>query len=348
MAIDPNSLLIFEVREDLSKKGHNKAAETAIGIQANKTQNTTARPQQTAQPATPQRQQSAGYGTATQTYQKAQREFVQPNKTNYYAPQKEEENLYSMPVVQAPSDEMLEEGLSITAGNLGTTQKKSKKPSKKSKTEEQSREAAKGLYCVWHPWRPAYAICAYCHRPFCFEDIVESNGNYYCLEDIDKVTNQAPTEVSYHYNHLSYVSAAFLFVAAIAFYYFSGNQIVKMVNFSNTMGAAAFASMLNGPYGFLLAEVIVSILVIASAILILKQSERSFLIGVLVSFVSLSLFSYEYLNTNDVYEIYISIASFVGMLALLYSRSAYESNEEDKILEQPGAYQFETQGFEGF
>ncbi|EQD58270.1 hypothetical protein B2A_04436, partial [mine drainage metagenome] len=72
---------------------------------------------------------------------------------------------------------------------LGTSETESlmgDKEKRITKGEREEREAAEGMYCVWHPWRSAYAICHYCHRPFCFEDLVESNGNYYCLEDIDK------------------------------------------------------------------------------------------------------------------------------------------------------------------
>ncbi|MEM3841665.1 MAG: hypothetical protein QXN59_03165, partial [Candidatus Micrarchaeaceae archaeon] len=39
------------------------------------------------------------------------------------------------------------------------------------KEPAKSRSDKKNEMCIWHPWRKAFDICAYCDRPFCFEDL---------------------------------------------------------------------------------------------------------------------------------------------------------------------------------
>ena len=64
------------------------------------------------------------------------------------------------------SSSVIEEAVEAAGGNMSQMSDKKKG---KTHSEEESEEADQGLSCVWHPWRPAYAICNYCHRPFCFE-----------------------------------------------------------------------------------------------------------------------------------------------------------------------------------
>ncbi|MGC8652027.1 MAG: hypothetical protein ACP5UH_02130 [Candidatus Micrarchaeia archaeon] len=299
MAIDPNDLLIFEVREEVGKKLSKKAKPI---------------------PAQPQ-------------------EVLQTSGEAYRKRTPSEEEPF---VVPQPSEAMVEASTGIATDRALASEMVSKRGrGRESRSEEESREAAQGLYCVWHPWRPAYAICAYCHRPFCFEDIVESNGNYYCLEDIDKVVGEQPQSVYVRYNNLGLASAGAMLAAFAVFLYYSGSQVISMVKLSNAIGILAFSSKLAGPYGFLLLGIILAIFMLVSAVMILMQTKRSFMVGLLVSFISLATFSYEYLSTTVVYEAIISIASFVGLVLLLYARSAYEGEPEEEeakeeLLEEPG------------
>jgi len=340
MTIDPNSLLIFEVREEELENKHaakQKAAKPAstVTVKQEPVQKPVQEPVQ--KPV-----QKAGAGeTAPEQHAATSYNDTEPypSHTTYKPYEQEEESLEESKnfVVQEPSEEEVEESISMITDRAATSAMVSKKgrAARASKNEEESREAAQGLYCVWHPWRPAYAICAYCHRPFCFEDIVESNGNYYCLEDIDKVAAEPATSVYVKYNNLSIVSASMLLIAFIMFLYFGSGQIISMIKFSSAVGILAFAAKLNGVYGFVFFSTIMSIFVFVAAVLIFFQTKRSFAFGLLVSFINLAAFSYEYLSTSVTYEALVSIASFAGLISLLYSRSAYEGEEEEELLKEP-------------
>ncbi|MEM0149959.1 MAG: hypothetical protein QXW10_03630 [Candidatus Micrarchaeaceae archaeon] len=336
MAINPDNLLIFEVREEIEEKKQAKPKAAAGGKAAKGA-------------AQAQEQATSREEVAPSQGQNVSANEYAENAAPYYkeypsAGRNENEAEGAVKtqrfVVPEPGEEEIDESIGMMENRAATSAMVSKKgkAAKASKNEEESRDAAQGLYCVWHPWRPAYAICAYCHRPFCFEDIVESNGNYYCLEDIDKVANAPQTSTYTRYNNLGIVSAGMLLVAFIAFLYFGGSQIISMVKFSNTVGIMEFVARLSGPYGFVLLGTIMSMFVLVSAIMIFAQTKRSFMFGMLVSFINLSIFSYEYLNTGTVYEAFISIASFAGLVLLLYSRSTYESEEpEEELFEEPGS-----------
>ncbi|MCL4373841.1 MAG: hypothetical protein M1360_03095 [Candidatus Marsarchaeota archaeon] len=296
MAINPDDLLIFEVREEASKKAAKKAKPVAA--------------------------------------------------PNVVAPAREEQPVYrstkqaevseQMFVVPEPSESAVEASINIATDRALASEMVSKKgKGRETRSEEESREAALGLYCVWHPWRPAYAVCAYCHRPFCFEDIVESGGNYYCLEDIDKVATTPQQSVYVKYNNFGIVAAGALLAAFVVFVYYGSGQIASMVKLSNAIGILEFSTKLGGPYGFILLGTIMSILMLVAAVMILMQTKRSFMLGLVVSFINLAAFSYEYLSTTTAYEAIVSIASFVGLVMLLYSKSAYEGAAEEEQYEEP-------------
>ena len=199
------------------------------------------------------------------------------------------------------------------------------KRTKISRSEAQSREEAKGQYCVWHPWRPAYAICNYCSRPFCYEDIVEYNNNYYCLEDIDKVSTGAVSETSVKYNNLSMVSAIFFVAAFMLFIYFANNQVAYVTGYANSVGFFTFLSKLNYSYGSAIIGLVLALFSLVAGILIFAHSDKGFAFGLGVGAFDVLLFSYNYASSAQLYSLAIGIVSFIALVLLLLSREAYES-----------------------
>src|SRR5271155_5124433 len=84
-----------------------------------------------------------------------------------------------------------------------------------------STEKAKGKKCFWHPYRDAYAICSFCNRAFCFEDLTKLNDSYYCLEDIDSVNSTYDKKLRNLSHVTATVSGFLLIVAFITFFYFN-------------------------------------------------------------------------------------------------------------------------------
>ncbi|MGC8622337.1 MAG: hypothetical protein ACP5UC_00010 [Candidatus Micrarchaeia archaeon] len=221
-----------------------------------------------------------------------------------------------------PSEEEIE---SIINNEFSTSGAGIAKKTKISRSEEQSRQEAKGQTCVWHPWRPAYAICNYCSRPFCYEDIVEYNNNYYCLEDIDKVSTGASKETSVKYNNLSIISASFFVLSFLLFVYFANAQVAYVVKYANGLGFFDFLAKMNFAYGITILGTVLSVFNLVAGILIFARSEKWFSIGFGIAAFDIFVFSYGYLNTTRLYEIMIAISSFVALITLLVSREVYES-----------------------
>ncbi|MGC8687180.1 MAG: hypothetical protein ACP5RM_00580 [Candidatus Micrarchaeia archaeon] len=342
MPIDPNSLLIFEMREEEKAKGSAKGKgapkQQFVPVQQN--------PQQKVE-----QQVSKNIGNASRQSQQVQpqKEYNQPQSSvqqrqSRPVPQPPERSVGNQQyetgnglgyVINPPSEDEVEEALGVSVDRAATTAMvSSKKKYKNTRSEQESREAAMGLYCTWHPWRPAYAVCAYCHRPFCFEDLTEANGNYYCLEDIDKVVAKGDSTVYVKYNNLGIVSASLLLASFVVFIYFAEPQILYMIKYSNSVGILEFLSKFGGNFGYVFLGVLLSILMVVAGVLIFVQSRRSFIVGLFVSFGSVALFSYQYLSTGTMYAAIVSVTSFAGLVSLLYSRTAYEGSEIEDFAEE--------------
>lgn len=212
---------------------------------------------------------------------------------------------------------------------------------KTTKKQGESREAAKGLFCAWHPWRQAYALCNYCHRPFCFEDIAEHAGNYYCLEDMGAATANggAEEETRMVYNRLSIVSGTLLMLTFVLFLYFASGQVTYIFGYASNIGPAAFFTHINYTYGIALAETVATVLSFIAAVFILAQSSKGFGLGLAVGLVNTALFSYSYLNSGTIYMAIISAVAFVALIALAYSRATYAAEETETTY---GAQDYQT------
>jgi hypothetical protein len=201
------------------------------------------------------------------------------------------------------------------------------------KLEMKSRDAALGQRCEWHPWRAAYAICDKCHKPYCYEDISEYNGRYYCLEDIDSATNAARSSI-FVYNRIGDVSAAMLIIALPVLVYFASGSMSYLLSEMLKEGIQSFVysnfiSQINYGYLLLLGGFVLGILEFASGILIFGQSNKGYALGLISGFLSTVLFSYSYLLNSEIYAAAIAGISFIGMLLLAYSKNATLTEQQE-------------------
>ena len=200
-----------------------------------------------------------------------------------------------------------------------------------------SREAARGNRCAWHPWREAYAICAYCHRPFCFEDTIEFNKNYYCLEDIDSVSHVYKEKEGTSSNTMETLAGILLLFAFITFLYFANGQVFYIWKYVAHEGLPFFVEHLNYSYAFALIEMLLMTLSLVTAMMIFLQSSKRFLVGSAVCIFSVALFSYQYTSTGTFYLGLVDAFVFLAFFTLLYSRATIASSDVNEALTSPSA-----------
>ena len=208
------------------------------------------------------------------------------------------------------------------------TQKRGAAPEKEELVMGNEREGAKGRFCEWHPWRPAYALCDFCHRPFCYEDIVELGRGYYCLEDVDKVSENFAQQLYASYSNVSFISAGLLMLAFVAFVYFASGQLVYIFNAIMSTGWPAFIAHLNYSYGSALLGLGVAGAGIVSALFILIQSSKGFAAGLVTGLAETVLFSYQFLSSGALYMAMLSAMGLVALMLLAYSKISYEVPEQ--------------------
>lgn len=180
--------------------------------------------------------------------------------------------------------------------------------------------AAKGLACVNHPWRAAYAICDYCDRPFCYADLVEFNHNYYDLEDIDKVTSKKGISKKLPLNTFAKASSIFFILNAFVLAYFIYPQTLFITNYIYKVGINKFLYSLNYSYGISLVNTAMIILSLVAGVIILMQPENGFYLSGLIGAFILSIASYEYLSNTLLYLLVISVMALLSIGTLAYSR----------------------------
>ena len=234
-------------------------------------------------------------------------------------------------VSAAPAIEManLEAKLEEEESHGGKKQEKNRK--RYAKTKAASRKAAQGLQCTWHPWREAYAICNYCHRPFCFEDLVSQNGYFYCLEDIDKAAgageSQTKQPAGINYSAISIVSGVFFIATFVVFLVFESNNLINTFSYANSIGIITFFRKMNiGTALFLLSSLFVLLAFISSFVVVLR-SRGYYSLGMLSGLAVTALFGYNYIVSSTLYSLVIAVAGFVSIVTLAAAHAGL-SNEE--------------------
>ncbi len=234
-----------------------------------------------------------------------------PSDENYNGPEWQydgiEEGIYNQ------VDEALKMDGNVKAG--------SKKKDKK-KSEDESRKLAEGLTCVWHPWRKAYAVCAICHRPFCFEDLVEYGGKYYCLEDIDKVKmKNAPESRSQYFNAIAGIMFILPFVLL---FYLNINSFINAVGIAQSVGFFSFITAEYMPYIMQIAYIVLAVISFAEGILAFVGSRKALPIGVGIGAVLIVLFVYEYIESLSAYYLGIIFIYIAAIAFVIYARFRYD------------------------
>ncbi len=186
------------------------------------------------------------------------------------------------------------------------------------KAERESIQAAQGYYCVNHPWRPAYAICDYCKRPFCYADLVEFNGRFYCLEDIDKVAGKSNVQEVKTTKMWQLPGAVFILNAAImAFFLYP--QIGFLLNQIAKVGFSSFLFNMNYAYGIATLNFLIAIVSLVMGVIILLKPSHVY-IGSIAGMLVLISVSYEYLNSLVSYLLAISILTFIATMLMVYNK----------------------------
>ncbi|MCL4387536.1 hypothetical protein M1567_00060 [Candidatus Marsarchaeota archaeon] len=327
MPVDPDDMLIFRMRHMTPNIG---ASPQQIS-QATQPQKQNIQPQEKAQPSAQVQPKAAAQAPQPKP------KFVPPAASRRPAANFREQE--EAPVFVSPkvSSAVIEEAVEAAGGDI--SQMSAKKKSK-TRSEEESEEAAEGLSCVWHPWRPAYAICNYCHRPFCFEDIVEQNGHYYCLEDIDKVgTESAISEMSGKLNYINVgaISGIMYVAVFLLFILFASTQLSNVISYSNSVGFFTFLSSAKLEEILLVLESAAALLAFVAGFLTMLHAKAAVAVGPIAALLTMIMFAYGFAAFGILYAAVIAAVALMALVMQAYSlvgsRSA-EAVEEKSANEQ--------------
>ncbi len=240
------------------------------------------------------------------------------NSPNYIeAPQMGSDGMY---VVPQKSGQQLSQNMG-GYGGIDSYYVKSKS-AKETKSEQESKRLAINLMCTWHPWRPAYAVCKYCHRPFCYEDLVNYKGNYYCLEDIDKVSNgegdsnQNAGESSIN---LSMITSVLMILPLIILVFLDSSQISTAIAFLIKLGLIPILSTKYFSYAIILAESLIVVLEFIGGIMLFIKSRFNFIYTLVIQIIAIAIFTYESILYVQFPIIMVAVFTFMAFVLNLYS-----------------------------
>ncbi|MCL5430138.1 MAG: hypothetical protein M1504_01515 [Candidatus Marsarchaeota archaeon] len=237
----------------------------------------------------------------------------------------EELNVTPQIVVGTPVEAMEEGGISEEAEPETFQPKKLKKMKPKD-----VRRIASHMSCELHPWRKAYAICNYCKRAFCYEDIVEQGGMYYCLDDVDKVPQAEKKALVIKYNTLSMVSGVLFLAMALMYGYLNyGSSLAFVLAIpSHLSHISAIPGLVIADWAQI-AEMLLAFMALLSAIIIVVKPGRGFLLGNVTGVLVLLVFAYQYMTVKQLQLAIMAGIALAAMILLAYSRSSYETVPED-------------------
>ncbi len=321
--MSPDDLLIFKSREEVQGEKQKKAEEKQAKKKKKEAKPQPVAPEPEPEPVT----------VPKQPQMPPQPRQMQPPIVKPAPVVEKEEAPAPIPETLVSTDLELEAKLGYEEAPkapVGNTQVPARKVS-----IHEMKKIAEHMGCELHPWRKAYAICDYCKRPFCYEDIIEHGGVYYCLDDIDKVPQSVKQQQTFRYNSLGVVSATFYMFVFLIFMYYSYSNLIALFNAFSTQGLSAFFQTLLQSQELLMAEAVLALLSLVGGIMIMLQTERSFKIGAAIGLVTVGLFSYQFLNSYMLSYAIVASVSSAGLIMLAYSRVAYESlptSEVDKAM----------------
>lgn len=292
--MDPNDLLIFRERKEKAEQGKGEA-------------NAAAQPSQGTEPEAPLAELS----------KKVEAHEAQAKN------EREKERAMKVSAKEEAKKRKEEEKLQIKTAKITFEQENKKKE----RNVATARQAVAGLNCVWHPWRQAYAICNYCHRAFCFEDIVEDRGNYYCIEDMDTAIKKKIEAESSRALNISVIAGGAFLVPMLIFIYAYNSALVDAISYVSAVGFVPFIYDPVYLYSFPLMGIAAVFLGLVIGLRLFMGDRRLFP-NALAGLTLMALFAFNYFQTYNLYDFAIAatFAAALGMFA--YSNSAYISQEE--------------------
>jgi len=314
MALNPEDLLIFKVREEdkpeESKKEKKPVIQAVVPQPVPEPPYVEPTPVQKPQP---QPRKPFFQRPKPQPVPEPKQEIVSEDHGEYYIAEPE----YTASSADLVSDALRVAGVEKPKKNV------------KLKKEKDPRRIAQHMSCELHPWRRAYAICNYCKRAFCYEDVIESGGKYYCMDDIEKLPESARRSQIIRYNNLSLLSSVLFMLIFLVFFYYTYPQMIIVLGNLQKLGLSLFISDITNAEIFLLGEIILTVLSFMAALMILVSHPNSFRLSSVVGILTVALFSYQYIYVDKIYFVVISAMSFVALITLAYSRVSYESMPEE-------------------
>ncbi len=186
-----------------------------------------------------------------------------------------------------------------------------------------SRIKARDLFCALHPFRHAYAVCTYCHRPFCFEDIIEYQKGYYCVEDIDRVESQRTERLTYEYSSANLITAFIMIGAFVLFLYYTNAQLGYIFGYiiSDPIG---FINNINFNISYIASLVTLGAMVVTfvAALYSLVGSREGHIFLAACSMLTVVLFVYQYIGTQTQYFVIIAAFEFLAFLSSVRSAAS--------------------------
>jgi chemotaxis protein histidine kinase CheA len=132
--------------------------------------------------------------------------------------------------------------------------------------------------------------------------------------------------------------AGLMFMAdAIILGYFTAPQSTFVLNYVVQNGLGALALRSGYEYGIAFVNIIFALLLIISGISLIVRAKLSHLVsGATGSIIMLSA-SFEYLNSNAVYLLLVSVLTFASTAALAYARmsAVVEAEQEQEVVQTP-------------
>ncbi|MDE1865456.1 MAG: hypothetical protein KGH94_02345 [Candidatus Micrarchaeota archaeon] len=207
------------------------------------------------------------------------------------------------------------------------------------RSKAESREKAKGMFCSVHQFRHAYAICAYCHRPFCYEDLVDYQKDYYCVQDVDRVTSRYTERLANEYS-ISNLMASFILIGGFLLYlYYSNGMLGYVISYVAQNPLVVIHGVSLG-LGLVIGTLMIMLFSLIGALYILVGSTRARIAVAALSAaaVAVMLFTYQYISSGAIYLLIIAAFEFAAFLAIIHSAASGALSEYNQAPERGTDY----------
>ncbi len=213
-------------------------------------------------------------------------------------------------------------------------------------SEPEQGKVPKGEKCTNHPWRDAYAQCSYCKRYFCYPDLVRYEGKEYCLEDLSKAPIARNT-FKVGPNRYTYLASLLLIVSSLFILYHTYPQVIGIIGQISKSGIYGFLMNLSLSSEIGLVNIFVVVGGLISGVVVFRNSGAGVGFTILVIFIALGLFVFEYMNVVNTgapnYYIYIIALLIFDTVFTIVSRIEFvERSYEKKSITTVDWPKFET------